>query len=105
MNLSASQQTEAAKAIQAYKNAMLQRKQEIKSRISELEGAVTNAFSDYCNMPYYLHAILIHDGTAESGHYYSYVYDRQLKVWWRLSDVNVEQENESVVMAEAFGGV
>ena len=56
-------------------------------------------------MPYYLHAILIHDGTAESGHYYSYVYDRKLEQWWRLSDVNVQPEVESVVMEEAFGGM
>jgi ubiquitin C-terminal hydrolase len=26
--------------------------------------------------PYYLHTIMIHDGVAENGHYYSYVYDR-----------------------------
>ena len=57
---------------------MLLQKWQIKTKISELEGNVTNAFADYCNMPYYLHAILIHDGTAESGHYYSYIYDRKL---------------------------
>lgn len=62
------------------------------------------AFGDYCNIPYYLHAILMHDGTAETGHYYSFIYDRKQEVWWRFSDVNVSIELEEVVMREAFGG-
>ena len=55
-------------------------------------------------MPYYLHAILIHDGTAESGHYYSFIFDRKQNLWWRFSDVNVSLEVEDVVFSEAFGG-
>ena len=51
-----------------------------------------------------MHAILIHDGTAESGHYYSFIYDRKQDVWWRFSDVNVSIELEEVVFREAFGG-
>ena len=47
---------------------------------------------------------MIHDGTAESGHYYSFIYDRKQDVWWRFSDVNVSIELEEVVFREAFGG-
>jgi ubiquitin carboxyl-terminal hydrolase 25/28 len=47
---------------------------------------------------------LIHDGTAESGHYYSFIFDRKQDVWWRFSDVNVSMEIEEVVFREAFGG-
>jgi len=65
---------------------------------------VRSAFSDYRNIAYYLHAILIHDGTAESGHYYSFIYDRKQDCWWRFSDVNVSMEIEEVVFREAFGG-
>ena len=77
---------------------MTAQKTQIKNRISELEASVTNAFTDYCNIPYYLHAILIHDGTAESGHYYSFIFDRKMDRWWRFSDVNVSPEVEEIVM-------
>ena len=62
------------------------------------------AFADYCNIPYYLHCILMHEGTAESGHYYSFIYDRKQEAWWRFSDVNVSLEIEEVVFREAYGG-
>ena len=55
-------------------------------------------------MPYYLHAILIHDGTAESGHYYSFIFDRKQDCWWRFSDTNVQLETEDTVLKEAYGG-
>ena len=51
-----------------------------------------------------MHAILIHDGTAESGHYYSFIYDRKQDAWWRFNDVTVSMEVEDVVMKESFGG-
>ena len=55
-------------------------------------------------MRYNLHAILIHEGSATSGHYYSYIYDRKQNLWWKFSDANVSMESEDVVFAEAFGG-
>jgi ubiquitin carboxyl-terminal hydrolase 25/28 len=51
-----------------------------------------------------LHAIIIHDGLAENGHYYTYVFDRIKKLWWKLNDHRVSQEKEEVVMKESFGG-
>ena len=53
---------------------------------------------------YYLHAVIIHQGFAESGHYYCYVYDRRTTSWWRFNDHTVSQECEQVVMEEAYGG-
>jgi len=53
---------------------------------------------------YYLHAIMIHDGVAENGHYYTYIFDRSSKTWWKLNDHNVSMEFEEEVMKEAFGG-
>ena len=55
-------------------------------------------------MPYYLHAIMIHQGFAESGHYYTYIYDRNLNQWWKFNDHTVSIESEDVVLQESFGG-
>lgn len=51
-----------------------------------------------------MHAILVHDGVAESGHYYAFVYDRKSQYWYRFNDHSVSVEDEKVVMKEAFGG-
>lgn len=53
--------------------------------------------------PYYLHAIMIHDGIAENGHYFAYVYDRVLRRWWKLNDHSVSMELEEDVFRTAFG--
>lgn len=52
-----------------------------------------------------LHAVLIHDGpTPEGGHYYAFVRDAHLKMWYRFNDHSVEAVEEATVFAEAFGG-
>lgn len=54
--------------------------------------------------PYYLHCILMHDGFAHSGHYYSFIFDRAKKQWYRFNDHTVSLEHEEIVFTEAFGG-
>lgn len=94
----------ARNLLETYRVAIAQKQRELAQQIKERETEVKTAFKDYCNVPYYLHAILIHDGTAESGHYYSFIYDRKQDLWWRFSDVNVSIEVEDVVFRESFGG-
>ena len=55
-------------------------------------------------MPYHLHAICIHDGTAESGHYYSYIRDFKQNVWRKYDDHRVSEVDEAQVFEEAQGG-
>jgi ubiquitin carboxyl-terminal hydrolase 25/28 len=46
---------------------------------------------------------MVHDGVAEQGHYFTYVYDRVMKRWWKLNDHNVNMELEQDVFDTAFG--
>jgi uncharacterized UBP type Zn finger protein len=50
-----------------------------------------------------LHAILIHDGLATNGHYYTYIYDRRIKQWWLMNDHKVSLVSEDLVMKDALG--
>lgn len=52
-----------------------------------------------------MHAIVIHDGGAETGHYYAYIYDRKLKKWYKFNDHNVSEEIEEVVFYDAYGDI
>jgi ubiquitin carboxyl-terminal hydrolase 25/28 len=56
------------------------------------------------NYPYHLHAIIIHNGKANDGHYYSFIYDRAAKLWYRFNDHTVSKEAEDIVFSEAYGG-
>lgn len=53
--------------------------------------------------PYHLYSILIHEGRADSGHYYSYTYDIQSKTWRKYNDINISEESAAQVLAEARG--
>jgi ubiquitin carboxyl-terminal hydrolase 25/28 len=92
------------RVLEAYSVSMKNHIDKLVGRIEELETSIENAFADYCKNPYYLHAILMHDGLADGGHYYSFIFDRKLNTWWRLSDHDVRMEAEEDVFREAVGG-
>ena len=50
-----------------------------------------------------LGSILIHDGGAGSGHYYSFIRNND-NTWKRYNDIQVSDESEEVVFKEATGG-
>ena len=83
---------------------MVDKKVHTQRSISEKEQAIQNAFGDYCNLPYYLHTVVIHDGDAEQGHYYSYIHDIKQDTWWKFSDIHVQIALEEDVLREGFGG-
>lgn len=58
--------------------------------------------SDYYN--YKLKGIIVHTGTAESGHYYSFIQDRRSESWYEFNDTVVRQFVTSDIPTEAFGG-
>jgi len=50
-----------------------------------------NPYVESKEVAYYLHAIIIHDGLAENGHYYTYVLERAMNKWWKLDDHKVDE--------------
>ena len=53
---------------------------------------------------YYLHAILMHMGSPDFGHFWSYILDRRTNQWWRFDDSRVTKSKWSTVEREARGG-
>ncbi|CDW73905.1 ubiquitin carboxyl-terminal hydrolase family protein [Stylonychia lemnae] len=52
---------------------------------------------------FHLHAILIHQGNGDGGHYYAFIKDRKTEKWYRFNDYKVSEETEEKVMQESFG--
>jgi len=46
----------------------------------------------------------MHEGKAESGHYYSYLFNFEKNIWRKFNDIHVTDEpNEDKILQEAFG--
>ena len=46
---------------------------------------------------------MIHEGSPDQGHYYSYVYNRVKNIWYKFDEHIVSEIDESIVMEEALG--
>lgn len=75
----------------------------LQQRISMLEKNLEKPYIVNKEQPYYLHAIICHDGMANNGHFYTYMYDRIQKIWFKLDDHKSEIVDEADVMKEAQG--
>jgi ubiquitin carboxyl-terminal hydrolase 25/28 len=87
-----------------YKDAAKNQVSDIEAKVKELEDLVQEPYASKTERQYHLHAIMIHDGYAEQGHYYSYLFDRYLQQWWKFDDHRVSQVCEEQVMRDARGG-
>ncbi len=68
---------------------------EHEKKVAEFEGLRKHGYD--------LHSILMHSGTHEAGHYYSFIYDRAQGKWRRYNDSIVTEVAEEVVLKEAIG--
>lgn len=51
-----------------------------------------------------LRGVVIHTGSAEGGHYYSYIQDRASSKWFEFNDTIVREVDPFDIPSEAFGG-
>jgi ubiquitin carboxyl-terminal hydrolase 25/28 len=59
---------------------------------------------DFKQHSYHLHSILIHDGHAEGGHYYAYIYNHIDDKWRKYSDIKIIDVDEEEVWRNSVGG-
>ncbi|KAH9487955.1 hypothetical protein Btru_067322 [Bulinus truncatus] len=65
----------------------------------------TDTFGDGClDFPYYLHAVLVHEGQAVSGHYWSFIFDERRGKWLKFNDITVSESSLEEMRKESVGG-
>ncbi|CDW85517.1 UNKNOWN [Stylonychia lemnae] len=104
LDFSQEELTNALKVLKIYQNVVGQQMSTLEDQIQNLNKKLKNIYVQSKETPYYLHGILVHQGYADSGHYFSYVYDRKTKIWWKFNDHIVHQESEETVLQDAYGG-
>ncbi|KAM3127725.1 hypothetical protein pb186bvf_020157 [Paramecium bursaria] len=71
--------------------------------LDELSKQIERLYAIMKKHKYYLQSILIHEGAAESGHYYTYIYNPLLKKWFKFNDIHVTEVQEDKVLKDAYG--
>jgi len=78
----------------------------MENKVKELESKIATLYGipEMQKKPYHLHSICVHDGNANSGHYYTFIYDRFNQKWRRFNDIRVSEVSEEDVFKESEGG-
>lgn len=56
-------------------------------------------------VPYRLHAVLVHEGQANAGHYWAYIYHQPRKSWLKYNDISVTESSWEELERDSFGGL
>ncbi|OBZ83177.1 Ubiquitin carboxyl-terminal hydrolase 2 [Choanephora cucurbitarum] len=72
-------------------------------RIAELKKSIETQYKDHTKVAYNLHAVFIHQGQANYGHYWIYILDHVKNQWWKYNDSLVTKVNESEIFHDTTG--
>ncbi|KAK5887245.1 hypothetical protein CesoFtcFv8_015866 [Champsocephalus esox] len=80
---------------------------ELKASIERLTLMLEAMYTDnnLCQVPYRLHAVLVHEGQASAGHYWAYIYDHANKRWMKYNDVSITESSWEELERDSFGGM
>jgi hypothetical protein len=76
----------------------------MEQQISKLNAEIEQTYKHMNHTPYYLHAVIVHDGSAQSGHYYAFIFDRFQKKWRKYNDIRITEVTEEEVFTFSNGG-
>ncbi|KAI7905711.1 uncharacterized protein BX663DRAFT_500635 [Cokeromyces recurvatus] len=77
--------------------------QEGTNKIQELRSKIHSQYDDYNQIAYRLHAVFIHQGQANYGHYWIYILDHKNDQWWKYNDSLVTKVQESEIFHNTTG--
>lgn len=71
--------------------------------ISELRTKINEQYKDYTKNAYKIHAVFVHQGQANYGHYWIYILDHTQDQWWKYNDSLVTKVQEEEVFHDTTG--
>ncbi|CAJ1063347.1 ubiquitin carboxyl-terminal hydrolase 28 isoform X2 [Xyrichtys novacula] len=80
---------------------------ELKASVDKLTQMLEGMYSDnsLCQVPYKLHAVLVHEGQASAGHYWAYIYDHANQRWMKYNDISITESSWEELERDSFGGM
>ncbi|XP_052463755.1 ubiquitin carboxyl-terminal hydrolase 25 isoform X2 [Carassius gibelio] len=79
---------------------------DLQASISRIHRTIELMYSDKSMMqvPYRLHAVLVHEGQANAGHYWAYIFDPHQQRWMKYNDISVTKSSWEELVRDSFGG-
>ncbi|XP_044298717.1 ubiquitin carboxyl-terminal hydrolase 25 isoform X5 [Varanus komodoensis] len=79
---------------------------DLQESISRIQRTIELMYSDksMVQVPYRLHAVLVHEGQANAGHYWAYIYDSYQRKWMKYNDISVTKSTWEELERDSFGG-
>ncbi|NWU37321.1 UBP28 hydrolase, partial [Hylia prasina] len=93
--------------LQRWRNEIEQDVQGLKESIAGISLSIEQMYCDPLlqQVPYRLHAVLVHEGQANAGHYWAFIYDQPRKRWLKYNDILVTESSWEELERESFGGL
>uniref|UniRef100_A0A8C5MUD2 ubiquitinyl hydrolase 1 n=1 Tax=Leptobrachium leishanense TaxID=445787 RepID=A0A8C5MUD2_9ANUR len=79
---------------------------DLQESIGRIHRTIELMYSDkmMTQVPYRLHAVLVHEGQANAGHYWAYIFDHREKRWMKYNDISVTKSSWEELERDSFGG-
>ncbi|KAL6090657.1 hypothetical protein STEG23_023441, partial [Scotinomys teguina] len=79
---------------------------DLQESISRIHRTIDLMYSDksMIQVPYRLHAVLVHEGQANAGHYWAYIFDHRESRWMKYNDIAVTKSSWEELVRDSFGG-
>ncbi|XP_068936697.1 ubiquitin carboxyl-terminal hydrolase 28 isoform X2 [Petaurus breviceps papuanus] len=93
--------------LQRWRSEIEQDIQDLKNCIAHTTQTIEQMYSDPLlhQVPYRLHAVLVHEGQANAGHYWAYIYNRPRNIWLKYNDISVTESSWEELERDSYGGL
>ncbi|XP_006510326.1 ubiquitin carboxyl-terminal hydrolase 28 isoform X4 [Mus musculus] len=93
--------------LQRWRSEIEQDIQDLKNCISSSTKAIEQMYCDPLlrQVPYRLHAVLVHEGQASAGHYWAYIYNQPRQTWLKYNDISVTESSWEELERDSYGGL
>ncbi|ETE72605.1 Ubiquitin carboxyl-terminal hydrolase 28, partial [Ophiophagus hannah] len=93
--------------LQKWREEVEQDIEDLKTSMLMLSESMDHVYTDpqLCQVPYHLHAVLVHEGQANAGHYWAYIYSLPQRTWLKYNDIAVTESSWEELERDSFGGL
>ncbi|KAG8434455.1 hypothetical protein GDO86_012723 [Hymenochirus boettgeri] len=93
--------------LQKWKTEVEQDIQDLQNSVTSINKSIEEMFADreLSQVPYRLHAVLVHEGQANSGHYWAYIYSHNRSCWLKYNDISVTEATWEELQRDSYGGM
>ncbi|XP_075695856.1 ubiquitin carboxyl-terminal hydrolase 28 isoform X2 [Rhinoderma darwinii] len=93
--------------LQRWRTEVEQDIHDLNNSVAQIRKTIDDIYNDphLLQVPYRLHAVLVHEGQANAGHYWAYIYSHTRQNWLKYNDISVTETTWEELERDSYGGV